>query len=186
MEIEVQDSKILSKNETVLQNGINFVITEEKKIQRIIMEKIDEDRLESNIYINNSLVSTKQLQKYIYYVNYYESTYIRKNVKFKRMIDINSEIVRSLDINNEVFDLQFKQLWHWSYLCSCAIGIFKGKNILVFPWINSKECSVQAYRLYKLSEYAKTHDLLIIIPTDSVDKLEDNPNRYDMEYNIIT
>ena len=140
-------------------------------------------RNREKVCVINSELDVNDISNRVYFVNYNEKGMLLRNRKFKSVIDTNSEIVKLLDIQSNVFELKFKQLWHWSYLCSCALGISKGKKILIFPWISSTECSVQSYRINKLFEYAQQNELIVVIPTDSIETLKSN-TVYNMKYNI--
>lgn len=170
MIIKFENFPIFNKKEYTFGNGINFFLTTTKDFQHQIIISLN-TILDNNqhIFINDSIVNYKSLKKHIYYVNVKEKKMLFRNMKFKSLIKSDSDIIRELDIESELFDLRLKQLWHRSYICSCAIGIKKGKKILIFPWINAKECSVQSYRIKKLYDYSKQHDLIVIIPTESIE-----------------
>lgn len=166
-----------------LNNGLNFVITNDILYQKKMQNKICEEN-DVLIYVNNITFSANELRKKIFWVNEHENSFFKKRRKFKNVIDINSEIVTSLDIQPKVFDLQLRRLWHWSYLCSCAIGISKGKQIFIFPWIRGKECAIQSYRFQKLYEYSIANNLTVLIPTDDLSQLE-NDKQKTLKYNVI-
>lgn len=175
MELKFENCSIFNQKEIVFKNGVNFYISNDNFFQKRMHHFLNNKVLENErFFIDDSAVSLKDIRKNTYFINLKEKSFFLKNRKFKSMIDTNSKIIELLDIQSAVFDLRFKQLWHWSYLCSCAIGINKGKNILFFPWINAKECSIQSYRINKLFEYSQQNDLIIIIPTDSIEIFENN------------
>lgn len=193
MTIKFEDCSIFDKKEPFFNNGLNFYITKDrgflKKEYLYFNNKISYN---GKIYIEKSEINFKDFAQKTYYVNIKESSFFLKNVKFKRIIKPDSEIAKLLDIQDKVFDLKFRQLWHWSYLCSCARAIKKGKTIIFFPWLDALECSIQAYRFSKLYEYSKQHDLIIIIPTDSIDRMKKNIKEsgkngfiLDFEYNVL-
>lgn len=175
MNLKFENCSIFNKKELVFNNGINFYITLNKNLQKSIYQFLN-NKMSDDIkfYINNFEIDIKDLRKSIYFINFKEKGLFLRSRKFKSTIDTNSEIIKLLDIQENVFDLRVKQLWHWSYLCSCAIGINKGKNILLFPWISATECSIQSYRINKLFEYSQQNDLIVIIPTDSIETLKNN------------
>lgn len=186
MDLRLKNFFVFNEKNVLFHNGITFIITDNKNFQKEMIEALSNKSADINIqiYVDEVTESIKDLKKQLYYVNYQQSSFFKKNQKYKKMIDVNSEIVHSLDIQKKVFNLRFKQLWHWSYLCSCAIGISKGKRILIFPWIDSKECSVQAYRLSKLFEYSLKNEIIVIVPTNNIDDLDKNPLKK-MVYNVI-
>lgn len=170
MDLTLKNCPVFHNMDCHFRNGIHFYLTTDKtiqkKIQRCFKDKKQKDTI---IILDNHEVSARVFKKYAYFVNCKEKTFLHRHRKLKSMIHPDSKIAEALDVHSEVFDLRFQQLWHWSYVCSCAIGLEKGKTILFFPWIPAKECCVQSYRIKKLYEYAQSNDLIVIIPTDSLD-----------------
>ena len=185
MDLRIERCSIFNNRKLIISNGICFFTTTDRNYQKRIYEyfynNMDKDM---GIYIDNYKVNTKHLSEKMYFINIKENGFFLRNKKLKNVIDADSEIVKLLDIPDNVFEQKLKQLWHWSYLCSCAIGIEKGKQILIFPWISATECSIQSYRFNKLYEYSTKNDLIVIIPTESIEILKNNIID-DMKYSII-
>ncbi len=172
---ETIDTSVKSTNGNImLKCGLNFLITEDKQYQdRIRAEVLSEGlKNEHRLFLDNKLVPFEDFQRNVFYVNLHEKSFFQKRRKFRSVIDTNSELINALDIQPKVFDMRLQYLWHWSYLCSCAIGLSKGKKYLVFPWIDRTECSIQSYRFMKLYEYSVKQGIAVIIPTNGVEKLE--------------
>lgn len=123
---------------------------------------------DGKFYIDNRQVDFSLIKKYSYYVNYNEFRLFNRNRTIMSMLK-NIDILNSFDIEKTIVKKKFMELNHWSYFCSCLIGLSKGKNILCFPWIPHKEICIQSYRFSLLAEYAKENELVIIIPTDKID-----------------
>ena len=158
----------------MLKSGLNFLITEDKQYQDRFQAEVLAEVLKKGrrIFLDNKLVPFEDFQRNIFYVNLHEKSFFQKRRRFRSVVDTNSELIRALDIKPKVFDMRLQHLWHWSYLCSCAIGLSKGKKYLIFPWIDSTECSIQSYRFAKLYDYSVKHGIAVIIPTNSVEKME--------------
>lgn len=167
-----------------LNKGLNFIITSDVLYQEKMQKDFYGKDVNGKISIENEVISFDYFKKNVFWVNNHEKSFFKRRRKYKKMIRYDSEIVSSLEIPQKVFEMQLRHLWHWSFLCSCAIGISKGKKIFVFPWINSGECSVQTYRFLKLSEYALTNNLTVLIPTDDLSRLENNKDPK-LSYKII-
>lgn len=193
MNIRFEDCSVFDKKELIFNNGLNFYITQDKEFQGKVHRFIDNRISETgNIYIDQSKINIKDFRKIVYYINQKEKGIFLRNRKYKSAIKPDSEIAKLFGIHTKVFDLKFRQLWHWSYLCSCACAIKKGKTALIFPWIDGLECAIQTYRFAKLFEYSKQHEMIVIIPTDNVEKMKNDINYavkkntiFDLEYNVI-
>ncbi|MBR5684212.1 MAG: hypothetical protein IKW96_13240 [Ruminococcus sp.] len=170
----------------MLKSGLNFVMTGDKQYQERLRSEVSAKSLKNggSVFLDDKPVPIDDFRRDIFYVNLREKGFFQKRRRFRSLIDVNSKLVKALDIQPKVFDMRLQQLWHWSYLCSCAIGISEGKRYLIFPWINSTECSIQSYMFMKLYEYTVKNGIAVLIPTDSVRKLEMNKME-GFVYNIL-
>lgn len=131
---------------------------------------------EGNFFVDNELISLNELRKLTYYVAYNEKKYLKK-IKLNTALNmckdwsnIKDDVckqfkLRDIDEDGYLMGRRFEQLSHSIYLCSCLLGIAKGKKIFCFPWLSESETLLQTYRFSLLSEYALKNDLIIIIPT---------------------
>ena len=181
--------KISCNNYSVeLKPGINFIIGELSDkgwLCSYILSKANTNLIESGrFFLNDTEIDIKSLNSLSYYVNYNELKFYNRKKALKKFLKGNcQEIIKKFELEDGLMERNFFELEHWSYICSCIIGILKNKTIFCFPWIPEKEVRIQSYRFKILSEYALMNNLYIIIPTNMFDDYTKQHITYD--YNIM-
>ncbi len=133
-------------------------------------------------YVNDKKISLFSLKRMTSYIAFDELKKYRKYTfeellrKSSRDEAAYSEITGFFltdeamkDYDPPLLQHRIEQLSHWIYLCSCMSEILAGRKILCFPWIPKRETAVQSYRLSLLAEYAQENDIIVIIPTETLD-----------------
>ncbi|MGN1415300.1 MAG: hypothetical protein ACI4XF_00515 [Oscillospiraceae bacterium] len=161
-----------------LDTGINFISGDVFDEGWICSYALSKGKLsavqEGRFYLDGMPISLKDLRKMTYYVSYDERT-VFSRMKFRAMLKLfgsrsitESKLVRCFGLEEFILDRQFRCLGHWHYLCSCIIGILKGKKILCFPWLHSGEVALQTYRFRFLSRFAEKNGIIVLIPTAEI------------------
>lgn len=169
-----------------LHNGINFLlgsVMENGWLCSYVLAMAKKHSItQGSFYINDVLVDFNQIKRLSYYINKNEMKLINRKKTMKRFL-YDDKLLLEFNIDSCIKKRRFISLSHWSYLCSCIIGLSRGKQILCFPWIPNSEVNVQAYRFNLLAEYAKKNDVIVVIPTDA----EEHSLRKEVDYdcNIV-
>ncbi|MGN0696069.1 MAG: hypothetical protein ACI4J5_04795 [Oscillospiraceae bacterium] len=161
-----------------LDTGINFiagdVFSEGWMLSYALSKGKLRDVREGNFYLDGSPISLHDLRKMTWYVSFKELTKFG-GVKLGTMLKLlgrgvvtERDIVRCFGLEESLLDMPFDSMGHWHYLCSCIIGILKGKKILCFPWLHSGEVSLQTYRFKYLSRFAEKNGIIVLIPTAEI------------------
>ena len=154
-----------------LRHGINFMVGDIGWLCSFVLSMSNNSKIQvDSIYLNESKIELNKVRKISYYVNYNEFKCFHKKIKLKRWLKNETKIIKAFELTERLLEKNFYQLEHWSYLCSCAIGIMNNKKILCFPLIPEKEVRIQSYRFKLLSKYALLNDLYVIIPINHINE----------------
>ena len=123
---------------------------------------------EGDFFLNGKNVSLKVLRRKCFYICGTEPDLLQKltHKKVKDIIsDCNDEIFIFLS-GNGIMGRELTNLGNWRYIVSFYLGYQKGARIFGFPWISASQAEIQEERLRLISDFAKKHDLLVILPCE--------------------
>ncbi|MDO5561143.1 MAG: hypothetical protein Q4F95_16315 [Oscillospiraceae bacterium] len=152
------------------KNGINFIQTQKDNniLERLTALFNEKGNQAFDLYVDDRKIQMSEFRKLSYSLNYNEMSFLNRKRKLKSMIKGSSTLTDVFEISDDLLNTRFESLWHYSYLCSLAVGLSKNKKIFLFPYLPCKECFIQVYRLNLICSYADSDDMIAIIPTDNV------------------